>query len=153
MHRQDTQYTEHLGADYLSLPLGIALANGTTVTVIVEDVMLPRSQTIVLTNSRDNQTTATLQFLKGTLPCGEITVEGLTEKPKGAARIQVAIEADHEGETVVMVQEVGGTARKVANILNILNCTAEDVAAYEAEATIKQMSPTNEGDAIGELPE
>jgi len=153
MHRQDTIHTEYLGADYLSLPLGIALANGTTVTVIAQDLMLPRTQAVVLTTSRDNQTTATLRFLKGTLPGGKVTIEGLTEKPKGATRIQVTVKADDEGETVVTVQEVGGTAKKVASIENILTCTAEDVKAYKEEATIKQVSPTKEGDAIGEIPE
>jgi hypothetical protein len=106
--------------------------------------MLPRIQTVVLTNSTGNQTTATL-------PCGEVTIEVLTERPKGTARIQVAVDVDHKGETVVTVQEVGGTARKVVNIRNILQCPAGDMTAYEAETTIKQVSPTNQGDTVGEL--
>ena len=72
--------------------------------------------------------------------------------PKEPQWVQVA---DHEGETVVTVQEVGGMARKVANIQNILRCTSEDMTAYEAETTIKRVSvsPTNDGDVIGGLPE
>jgi len=93
-------------------PFGIALANRTTDTEIAEDLILPRSQTIVLANiySPDNQTAGTLRFLKGTLLCSEDTIEGLTEKPEGATRIQVSIEADQKGQTVV--REVGGTRRR-----------------------------------------
>jgi hypothetical protein len=102
-----------LGWTNLSLPLGIALADGTTATAIAEDLMLPLIQTVVLTNSTGNQTTATL-------PCGEVTIGVLTGRPKGTARIQVAVDVDYKGETVVTVQEVGGTARKLVNIRNIL---------------------------------
>ncbi|KIM25476.1 hypothetical protein M408DRAFT_331218 [Serendipita vermifera MAFF 305830] len=154
MHRQDTSYTQHMGAEYLSLPVGVALASGETVNAIVKDCMMPRTETVIFTTSKDNQTTATVRILKGTLPCDVVTIEGLTAKPKGAVRIQVVLEVGPSGSTVVTVEELGGTARKVTSIADPSLCTAEDVTAYEAETTTKQLpkSPNAEG-VIGELPE
>ncbi|PVF92067.1 hypothetical protein CPB86DRAFT_240531 [Serendipita vermifera] len=154
MHRQNTSYEDSIGPEYSYLPLGLVLANGQTVTVLPSDQLLPTDRRIVLSTSKDNQKTATLRFVIGTIPWGEVVLEGLSPKARGEARIKLTIDCGHNGGTVVTAEEVGSAMKRVQRLKNILDHSSEDAKAYEAETTKKQVEQTPGVDGvIGELPE
>lgn len=126
MHRESTSSTRSTGRFTLPLPLGITLANGQTVTAMEQGCSIPGDEVVLFTNSCENQTTATIRFVRGTLPGGVVIIRGLSEKPKGDARIQVTIDASRWENTIVTVEEVGSTARKVVSIPRIATCTCAE---------------------------
>lgn len=155
MHGEFTSLHQHTGSVNLPLPLGITLASGQTVTVMEQHCEIPRDKVVLFTNSRDNQRAATVRLVRGTLPGGVITVGGLLEKPRGETRIQVKTSASRWENTVVTVEELGSTARKVVSIPNIVTCvTIADVKVYESPKIPKQLkSMADANNVIGELPE
>jgi hypothetical protein len=155
MHRQIIASNDDWDcAEFTYLPLGLALANGQRVTVVPGEHLLPMERKVVLSTSKDNQTSVTLRFVIGTLPWGEVVLEGLSPKPKGEARIKLAISCDRNGGTSVTAEEVGSAVNKVQRLKNILNHSLEDAKAYEADTSNQQLEQTLGPDGvIGELPE
>jgi hypothetical protein len=157
MHSQltthDIQWTH---ATLISIPLGLILANGQTVTLIPAKHFLPAGAKVLVTNSKDDQTTATLRFKKGLIPCGEVVVQGLTPQPKGTARLRVIIDCDDNGQPSVTVEESGAALRTAGRLENLVtNHKSEDIDEYNnAERSLKQILPVfGQDGVIGELPE
>ncbi|PVF95176.1 hypothetical protein CPB86DRAFT_739124 [Serendipita vermifera] len=157
MHRQITTHDiQWSHATLISIPLGLVLADGRTVTLIPSKHFLPADAKAILTTSKDNQTTATLRFTKGLIPCGEIVVEGLTPQVKGAARIKVMINCEEDGRPTVTVEQFGSLLKTTGRLDNLVeNHKGEDIDEYNnAVSSIKQVVPVfGQDGVIGELPE
>ncbi|PVF92267.1 hypothetical protein CPB86DRAFT_791312 [Serendipita vermifera] len=115
MNRQSFGYDSDdvgVGPAIAPLPIGIALANGKTTTIVPASTHCPVERQMFFTNSQDNQTTVTVKLLRGTTPINELTLKGLTPKPRGEARIKVICEiedhADYARLTIKEVDDQGG---------------------------------------------
>ncbi|PVF92270.1 hypothetical protein CPB86DRAFT_197224 [Serendipita vermifera] len=135
------------------LPAGITLANGKTITIVSACTYCPVERKLFFTNSQDNQTTATVKIVRGITPFQKLTLEGLTPKPRGEARIKVIFEIGRHGYTSLKIEE-GGTDKKVyQSFESILYCDRLEMDAYEKQTTGKQIDMTIGADGIvGELP-
>ncbi|CAG8578581.1 15658_t:CDS:2, partial [Acaulospora colombiana] len=154
MNRKVTSVDDSGGVEYSWLPLGVTLANGQIVTILPGDQRLPTDRKVILSTSQDNQTTATLRFSIGTIPWGEVVLEGLSPKAKGEGRIKLTIDCNHSGGTAVVVEEVGSTVQKTLRLKNIVEISSADAKAYKADTANKQVEQTLGADGvIGELPE
>ncbi|KIM29849.1 hypothetical protein M408DRAFT_108230 [Serendipita vermifera MAFF 305830] len=143
---------EFLGAFVAPVPIGITLANGKVVTAVQRKVYFPSKKSITLTTSRDNQTSVTVNFVNGTTPAGKIVLEGITPKPKGTVRIQVTLDMDYEGKTVVTVEESGTENKKVGELTSVLNSSKEEMEAYVEREEAGQTQQVVLGDEVGALP-
>ncbi|PVF98579.1 hypothetical protein CPB86DRAFT_814614 [Serendipita vermifera] len=108
------------------------------------------------TTSKDNQVTATLQFMRGNSMYQDIVVQGLTPHLKGVSRIKVSIEEEsyHQTEIVVKIQEMGSNLNIKATLMDVVRTMSE--WAYIARVGISvqraEMAFGEDG-IIGELPE
>ncbi|PVF92275.1 hypothetical protein CPB86DRAFT_791321 [Serendipita vermifera] len=135
------------------LPTGITLANGKTITMVPTRTFCPVERKLFFTNSHDNQTAATVKILRGTIPFKKLTLEGLTPKPRGEARIKVTFEIGEHGDTSLKIEECGTDKKVYQGFGSILYRSKLEMDAYEKETTNKQIEMTIGADGIvGELP-
>ncbi|PVF92715.1 hypothetical protein CPB86DRAFT_819406 [Serendipita vermifera] len=135
------------------IPAGITLANGKTVTIVAVDTPCPINRKVLFTNSQDNQTTATVKIICGTTRVDELTIEGLSPKSKGKARIKVTCEITDDGDAGLTIEEVGTDNKVCRDFGNIWYWDTEEVYAYKQETTNKQIDMILGADGIvGELP-
>ncbi|PVG00310.1 hypothetical protein CPB86DRAFT_238277 [Serendipita vermifera] len=141
------------------LTLGVKLADGEIVTVIPEHSRLPATRQFYFTTSKDNQTSASLQFFRGTVPCGKVTLEGLVPRSRGTARIKLSVEwvlcrttwvsCD---STTIEVEELGSAVRAKGDLGAIDWVDVQKNKGYEEGD--KQLAPIFGRDGvIGALPE
>ena len=139
--------------DIVPVHIGIVLANGQIATVVRRLTIPPSSKTIVLTTSHDNQTTATLQFVNGKKPCGQVVLEEIVPKPKGDVRIQATIEIDHDGKEVATVEELGSTNKKVVELVSFFSCSKEEIEEFVTQENSGANAQIYyDGREVGELP-
>lgn len=152
--------THLLGADFLALPIRVALANGQLVECVPRNISLPSKRTVVFTTASPNQTSATLAFFHGDTPIGTVVLQGLKTNPK--PRIQVSVSFEDEGETSVIVEELGSSsslAKVVACLSNpLLVNNKEDIEAYldkhrGEDTDAVERSDNLEDGVLGKLPE
>ncbi|KAG0623258.1 hypothetical protein M758_3G160200 [Ceratodon purpureus] len=143
----------------LPVPIQIALSDRQLVPAVPRNRILPFKHTVMLTTSRHNQTTATVQLLQGVKPFGTVTVDELPPRPKGEVQILVSVEMDHVGETVVCVQPVGSSEKTVKQLGNVFDAiTNEEIEAYLAEhysydeSSERLHSCNDREDVLGDLP-
>ncbi|PVF92367.1 hypothetical protein CPB86DRAFT_791214 [Serendipita vermifera] len=135
------------------LPTGITLANGKTMTIITAHTYCPSGTKLIFTTSEDNQPSATVKILRGTTPFEQLTLNGLTPKPKGEARIKVSFELTEHGHARCTIGEVGTDKRAYQNFGSILIWNKAEVDAYKKETTNKQIDKVvGEDGVVGELP-
>jgi hypothetical protein len=86
-----------LGQYIVPLPVSIASASGSAITLVPPGYRIPTDERVVLTTSKDNQRSVTVHLLLGNQPFakdnmarGAAFLEGLKELPKGEARIRVS---------------------------------------------------------------
>ncbi|PVF91833.1 hypothetical protein CPB86DRAFT_270570 [Serendipita vermifera] len=87
--------------------VGIMLANEKVVTIVSKGTFMPTRDKLMFTNSEDDQTTATVQLFEDNEYFEELTLEGLTPRPKGQARIKVELVIEHNSDILVTIQELG----------------------------------------------
>jgi hypothetical protein len=95
------------GVSTTATSLCIKLADGQLVTLLPIGSTHPATGIFYLTTSKDDQTTATLQFCKDNTPCGGVMLEGLAPNSRGAVRIKVVVLFDCSRKVTVTVQEPG----------------------------------------------
>ncbi|PVF92714.1 hypothetical protein CPB86DRAFT_801802 [Serendipita vermifera] len=135
------------------LPTGITLANGIPITIVSANTYCPVECKLFFTNSKDNQTTATVKILHGTTPVNELTLKGLTPKLKGDARIKVMFEINQHGDASLGIEEVGGDNKVYKDFEDILIWDQAEIDAYAKETTNKQIDMVIGADGVvGELP-
>ena len=144
--------TELLGALVAPVSIGVVLADGQVTTVVQRNLFLPTSRTIALTTSVDGQTSATLQFRNGNAPAGTVILKGIAPRPKGEVRIQASVEIDHEGQTVVTVEELGGNAKEVVSLSSVLNVSREELNQFLAQLDREGAQGYSDGQEVGGLP-
>jgi hypothetical protein len=155
MHRRITMIQPHLSGppDATDLPMGIALASGQIVTVISMGESLPVIQKIILTNSQDDQATASIRLFRGTTLLKEIMLEGLAPRPRGKIRIKVTFNITRYSLGTVTIEEVSTGLTKETTLETVFSMDWEEIQAYK-EATKKQVDmELGEDGVIGELPE
>ncbi|PVF91835.1 hypothetical protein CPB86DRAFT_270582 [Serendipita vermifera] len=142
------------------LPTGIALANGKSVTVLPKAQAIPVKQIFIFTTSKDNQRTATVGLLRGTVPIGKVTLEGMIPKLKGEAAIKVTINTNSSGDTTVTMEEIGTDLKVEKDVGSIIDwdeyLNERATEAYETykKGLAKQTDMILGRDGvIGELPE
>jgi hypothetical protein len=137
-------------------PIGITLADGNCITVLPDYGALPYKRTFMFTTSRDNQTIVTVRLCRGTKHCAEVTLNGLTPKPRGQAVIKVILDTSRVMNMSVSIEEIG-TSLKITNALGMvlqLYTPNMDVIETSEESTGEQVEMTLGKDGIiGELPE
>ena len=86
-----------LGQYIVPLPVSVASASGSAITLVPPRYRIPTDERIVLTTSNDNQRSVTVHLLLGNHPLakdnvvrGTAFLEGLKALPKGEARIRVS---------------------------------------------------------------
>jgi hypothetical protein len=143
---------------YIFLPIGIATADGKSVTIFSEEEDAPAERKFILTTSQDDQTTASIRLVRGNEPFGEISLEGMIPRPKGQAAIKFMLSIDDSAETMVTMEEVGTDLKRDKSLGNIENWRS-NITQYEAyqryyKEESKQVSiAIGENGSIGELPE
>jgi hypothetical protein len=141
------------------LPTGIILADGKSMMILPDNEDLPAKRKFTLTTSQDNQTTATIRLVRGNVPFGEISLEGLIPRPKGQAAINFTLDIDEDGATTVTMEEVGTDLKKDISLGDIDSWDHSKIAPHEAYQTYhkgesKQVGITiGENGIVGELPE
>jgi hypothetical protein len=137
------------------LPTGVRLANGQVVTILHANAYCPIDRKVVFTTSQDDQTSVTVNVLMGTTPFGEpITLQNITPKPKGEARIRVKYDVSEYGGATCIVEEVGKESERVRKTFgSALSYYKAKIDAYKAETTNKQVEMQLGTDGVvGELP-
>ncbi|KAF4609940.1 hypothetical protein D9613_010266 [Agrocybe pediades] len=172
-----TVYAEHvqppkrriLGPYLMILPVSIASASGSIIPLVPADYRVPCKQTITVTNSKDNQESATIRFLLGNLLVADDNIErevvvfnGLKPLPRGQARIKVQFEvSSRDGRrnmAAVTISQEGGPSKSYIfpRFLNDGDLPDDYDDVYE----VKNKKEDNDVDTIrdpeavlGELPE
>jgi hypothetical protein len=128
-------------------PLGVRLADGRLITLPIGST-IPTTRVFYFTTSKDDQTTAELQFYNDNRSCGRVMFEGLTPRARGAARIKIVVQRDFFLDTIVTVQEVG-SAEKTTVILQQMTSSLSGLDEEFREIN----SIYGIDGVIGELPE
>ncbi|PVF99030.1 hypothetical protein CPB86DRAFT_316951 [Serendipita vermifera] len=142
------------------LPIGVALSTGKSVTILPKGRNFSVGRIFFFTTSKDNQQTATVRLLRGNVPIGEVTLEGMIPRPKGEPAIKVTSSYKPPGGITVTVGEIGTDLKVKKDVENVINCddyfngkVTEACEAYE-KCLDKQIDMTfGENGIIGELPE
>lgn len=131
---------------------GIQLADGRIINIVPSEDTTPAKSCYYFTTSKDYQSTATLRFVRGTIPCSNVLVDGLTSRLRGATRIKVTLVLDIFSGAEVTVQEL-------ASNLNIVR-TLPNPEIGELERSHSDAHKNQHGKAtfgldgvVGELPE
>ncbi|CAG8744236.1 7963_t:CDS:1, partial [Acaulospora colombiana] len=135
------------------LPIGITLANGKTITIIPANAYPPVDCKFLFTNSQENQTTATVKVLRGTIPCQELKIEDLAPKPRGEARLKVTLRIRSGGHWSLELGEF--ETGRITNLDSEGICIQDEaeIDAYEKETTNRQIDIVIGADGVvGELP-
>jgi hypothetical protein len=140
------------GPDITATSLCIELADGQLVTLLPIGSTLPMSRLFYLTTSKDNQTTATLQFCKDDVPCNRTTVEGLTPRSRGTTRVKVLARCDRFRETTVIIQELGSWEKTMVTLERTRTMISDPVNPVRSFQWSESPSFGVDG-IIGELPE
>jgi hypothetical protein len=143
------------GPTHTYLPTGVRLANGQILTILHANVHCPTNINALFTTYQDEQTTVTIRLLLGTSPFGNpVTLENITPKPRGQARIKVRYELTEYGHGRLFVEEMGEKSGKVFKGLgSALYYNKTEIEAYRNETTNKQIEITYGKDGVvGELP-
>ncbi|KAF9563498.1 hypothetical protein CPC08DRAFT_816587 [Agrocybe pediades] len=151
------------------LPVSIASASGSIIELVPATYRIPCNETITVTNSKDNQESATIRFLLGNLLVADENIErevvvfnGLKPLPKGQARITVHFEVSSwEGwrkTAKVTISQEGGPSKSYI-FPRLLN-GAELPDDYDDVYEVKNKKEDSDEDAhrnpeavLGELPE
>ncbi|PVF96228.1 hypothetical protein CPB86DRAFT_516814 [Serendipita vermifera] len=142
------------------LPMGITLANGKSVTVLPKGQTLPVARKFIFTTPKDDQQTATVRLLRGALPIGEVTLEGMIPRPRSKAAIKVTINTNGSGGMTATVEEIGTDLKLEKDVGSVIDWNEYlNERATEAYETYKKsldkqtdMILGRDG-VIGELPE
>jgi hypothetical protein len=135
-----------------SIPIGVVLADGRSVTILPGFTLLPVKRKVWFTTSRDNQTAITIQLIEGMTPCMTFKLDGLIPRPRGQARIKITLSCDSVGRAFLNIKELGSNLQRSWALENIVR---QEVAIEEYElAGHKQIGIMIDRDGvIGELPE
>jgi len=105
----------------MPLPVSIASPTGSIITLVPSGYRIPCDQYVTLTNSKDDQESATIRILLGNHPLAKdnleravVTFNDLKPLPKGEARIRVHIKVSHldgwrDAATITVSQDGGPT--------------------------------------------
>ena len=156
-----------LGQYIVPLPVSVASASGSAVTLVPPRYRIPTDERIVLTTSMDNQPSVTVHLLLGNHPLakdnmvrGAAFLEGLKALPKGEARIRVAfgvciIEGWRDAAAVTLEQvDCEDGVKKTFLFPKFFADLTNDDDRYEVvERGVKVEYDQHSDKVVGELPE
>ncbi|KAF4609907.1 hypothetical protein D9613_010272 [Agrocybe pediades] len=169
-----TVYAEHIQpprgrilAQYgMIVPVSIASASGSIIPLVPANYRIPCDETIIVTNSKDNQESATIRLLLGNLLVADENIErevivfnGLKPLPKGQARITIHFEVSHrdgrrEMATVTVSQEGGPSKSYIFPRFLNDGDLPDDLDAYQVENKKDDDDAESDPEEVtGELPE
>jgi hypothetical protein len=138
------------------IPTGIALANGSVVTVFPKGEAIPTTRSFIFTTFQDDQATATAQLCLGTVPCAKVTLEGLTSRTRGQAAIKVTLDIQKAWDATLSMEEIGTGLRTTMPLMTVFDLwkpiTDADKAERERADEQLEMAFGKDG-VVGELPE
>ncbi|PVF92264.1 hypothetical protein CPB86DRAFT_791307 [Serendipita vermifera] len=134
------------------VPTGIMLSNGKVAEILPSSAEFPIKETVYLTTSQDNQTTATVQLYQGSELFVEVKLEGLIPRPKRQAAIRITL--TFNWIKTLIVEELGTDLKKTKSLENLLSNRESPIHEAYHKSTDKQIvMPLGENGFIGELPE
>ena len=156
-----------LGQYIVPLPVSVASASGSAITLVPPRYRIPTDERIVLTTSKENQRSVTLHLLLGNHPLakdnmvrGAACLEGLKALPKGEARIRVSfgvciIEGWRDAAAVTLEQvDCEDGVKKTFLFPKFFADLTNDDDRYEVvERGVKVEYDQHSDKVVGELPE
>ncbi|PPQ79763.1 hypothetical protein CVT25_003317 [Psilocybe cyanescens] len=105
-------FADKLVFNVVPLRVGVAKADGFVLTALARNTTLPQEKSILLTTSKDNQTSATIKVVVGTnsiakdnVTIAELALKGLTSRAKGNTIVRVSFSVELEGKTTIVAEE------------------------------------------------
>ena len=156
-----------LGQYVVPLPVSVASASGSAITLVPPRYRIPTDERIVLTTSKDNQRSVTVNLLLGNHPLakdnmvrGAAYLKGLKGLPKGEARIRVSfgvciIEGWRDAAAVTLEQvDCEDGVKKTFLFPKFFADLTNDDDRYEVvEQGVKVEYDQHSDKVVGELPE
>ena len=156
-----------LGQYIVPLPVSVASASGSAITLVPPRYRIPTDERIVLTTSKDNQRSVTVCLLLGNHPLakdnmvrGTAFLGGLKALPKGEARIRVSfgvciIEGwrDAAAVTLEQVDCEDGVKKTFLFPKFFADLTSDDDRNEVVERGVKVEYEQHSDKVVGELPE
>jgi molecular chaperone DnaK len=114
-------YRGVLSLDVTPLSLGVETMRGMMMVIIPRNTIIPTRESLIFSTEEDNQTSVEIQVCQGERPMateniklGKFSIEGISPKPKGLTRIEIAFDIDINGIVKVTAKDLAtGKEQKI----------------------------------------